>query len=360
MTESTPDAAASGGAPPDVAPPLTETPKPNEPLTVRALLEAGAHFGHQTGRWNPAMKPFIFGDRNGVHIIDLDQTLERFQMALEFLREVTGSGGKVLFVGTKRQAQSAIELEAKRANQYFVNRRWLGGMLTNFRTVKKSIDRYKQMLALVEDEEKAAERSKRELSRINRQIEKYRKSLDGIREMTRLPDALFVVDVNREHIAVTEARRLGIPVIAVVDTNCDPNGVDLVIPGNDDAIRAIMLYCVRVADACAEGSALHQEKIVADESARPKAAPARSGPATGRKVVEITQPPRRGHSADGESGRGGRGRPRGRKKEERPAGIEAEAAPAAPATEGAPAAEGAAPEAPRTEAAAPDAPAPSE
>jgi small subunit ribosomal protein S2 len=307
------------------------------------------------------MKPFIFGDRNGVHIIDLDQTLERFEVALDFLREITGNGGKVLFVGTKRQAQAAIEMEAKRANQYYVNRRWLGGMLTNFRTVKRSIDRYKQLLALVEDEEKAAERSKRELSRINRQIDKYSKSLDGIKEMTRLPDALFVVDVNREHIAVTEARRLGIPIIAVVDTNCDPNGVDVAIPGNDDAIRAILLYCVRVADACAEGNALHQDKIVAEESARPKAAAQKSGPATGRKVVEITQQPRRGHSADGESGRGrGRGT-RGRKKEEGAAASGDAAEGAKSGAEGAASDAKSAPsDAPQTEAAAPEAPAQTE
>jgi len=352
MTESTPDAAASGGAATDAA----TGPQPNEPLTVRALLEAGAHFGHQTGRWNPSMKPFIFGDRNGVHILDLDQTLERFEIALDYLRDVTANGGKVLFVGTKRQAQASIELEAQRSGQFYVNRRWLGGMLTNFRTVKKSIDRYKQMLELVGDEEKAAERSKRELSRINRQVEKYRKSLDGIKEMTKLPDAMFVVDVNREHIAVSEARRLGIPVIAVVDTNCNPNGVDLVIPGNDDAIRAILLYCMRVADACAEGNALHQERILADDSARPKqAAQPQPGPASGRKVVEITQQPRRGHSAEGDARdtRGGTHGGPGRKKEEAP-GSGSPAAEAAPAE--APA-EGSAPDAPTPEAAAPEAPA---
>jgi len=356
MVESTPDAEASGGAA-VAAPGVPDAPKPNEPLTVRSLLEAGAHFGHQTGRWNPAMKPFIFGDRNGVHIIDLDQTLERFHVALEFLREVTANGGKVLFVGTKRQAQASVELEAQRAGQFYVNRRWLGGMLTNFRTVKKSIDRYKQMLALVEDEEKAGELSKRELSRVNRQIEKYRKSLDGIREMTRLPDALFVIDVNREHIAVSEAGRLGIPVIAAVDTNCNPNGVDLVIPANDDAIRAIMLYCMRVADACAEGAALHQERIVADDGARPKPSAEKAGPSSGRKVVEITQPPRRGHSADGE-GRG-RGRPRGRKKEEPAASPEPVAATPDPALASAGAA--AASDAPSSEAGRPpEPPVPSE
>lgn len=356
MSESTPDAQASDGA----APAAPQGPQHNEPLTVRALLEAGAHFGHQTGRWNPSMKPFIFGDRNGIHIIDLDQTLERFQVALDFLRETTAAGGKILFVGTKRQAQAPIELEAQRAGQYYVNRRWLGGMLTNFRTVKKSIDRFKQMLALVADEEKSAELTKRELSRVNRQIDKYRKSLDGIREMGRLPDALFVIDVNREHIAVSEARRLGIPIVAIVDSNCNPTGVDLTIPANDDAIRAIQLYCMRVADACVEGAALHQERILSEEAARPAAqAPSqKAGPAGGRKVVEITQQPRRGHSADGEPrNTGTRGRGRARKKEDA-------AEPAATAEAAAPAEGAAAPEAaaPKPEKAAPaaDAPTPSE
>jgi small subunit ribosomal protein S2 len=339
MSETTPEAPASPGA--AVPASLPEGPKPNEPVTVRALLEAGAHFGHQTGRWDPRMKPFIFGDRNGIHILDLDQTLGRFEEALEFLRETAAAGGKVLFVGTKRQAQAPMELEARRCGQYFVNNRWLGGMLTNFRTVKKSIDRYKQLLALVEDADKVAELSKRELSRVNRQIEKYRKSLDGIREMTRLPEALFVIDVNREHIAVSEARRLGIPIVAIVDSNCSPEGIDLVIPANDDSIRAIQLYCMRVADACAEGAALHQERIVSEEAARPARTPSeRSGPVLGRKVVEITQQPRRGHSADGES-RGARGRGRGRKKEAPPP---AEGAAPAPSEGAAPApSEGAAP-----------------
>jgi len=325
MTETTPDATASGGEAPTA--PGIEAPSPHEPLTVRALLQAGAHFGHQTGRWDPAMKPFIFGERNGIHIIDLDQTLERFQEALEFLREVTARGGRVLFVGTKRQAQAPIEHEARRAGQFYVNKRWLGGMLTNFRTVKRSIDRYKQLLALVEDEEKANELTKRELSGVNRQIDKYSKSLDGIRDMTRLPDAMFVVDVNREHIAVAEARRLGIPIAAVVDSNCSPEGIDLVVPGNDDAIRAIMLYCVRVADACAEGAALHQERIQSEEAERQKAPPAeKAAPGPGRKVVEITQPPRRGHHADAERG-GGRGRHRPPRKEEGAAAPPAEGGP---------------------------------
>ena len=218
-------------------------------LGVQELLEAGVHFGHQTRRWNPRMKPFLFGERNGVHIIDLDQTLTRFQAALEFVREIVANGGKVLFVSTKRQAQSPIALEAVRSEQYYVNRRWLGGMLTNFKTVKKSIDRFKSLLELVADEEKVAELSKKELARVGRSIEKYRKSMEGMKEMTRLPDAIFVIDVNREAIAVSEGQRLGIPIMAVVDSNCNPDDIDFVIPGNDDSIRAIQLYCSRMANA---------------------------------------------------------------------------------------------------------------
>jgi small subunit ribosomal protein S2 len=266
-------------------------------LTVRELLEAGVHFGHQTHRWNPRMKSFLFGERNGVHIVDLDQTLPRFLEALEFVREITAAGGKLLFVGTKRQAQAPIQLEAVRAGQYYVNNRWLGGMLTNFKTVKKSIERYKQLLETLSDEEKVQELSKKELARSNRLSEKYRKSLEGIKEMTRLPDALFIVDVNRESIAVHEAQRLGIPIIAVVDSNCSPDGIEFVVPGNDDSIRAIQLYCSRVADTCIEGEALHQERIKADvaEAERRKVEQAAedTGAPKGRVVVEIGPEERR-------------------------------------------------------------------
>ena len=268
-------------------------------VTIRELLDAGVHFGHQTQRWNPRMKPFLFGERNGVHIIDLDQTLPRLREALDFLRETTATGGKVLFVGTKRQAAAPIQLEAQRAGQFYVNNRWLGGMLTNFKTVKKSIERFKGLLEIVADEAKAAEYPKKELARIQRLIEKYRKSLDGIREMARLPEAVFVVDVSKEEIAVTEARRLGIPIVAVVDSNCSPEGIEYVIPGNDDSIRAILLYCARVAEACLEGGAIHEERLreqrsEAEERRAPPEAGARPG---GRVVVEITQPPRRGRAA---------------------------------------------------------------
>jgi small subunit ribosomal protein S2 len=297
MADATTEASASaaaGGATTGASPhPI------HSDVTIRDLLDAGVHFGHQTQRWNPRMKSFLFGERNGVHIIDLDQTLPRFEAALDFVREATASGGKVLFVGTKRQAQAPIQLEAQRAGQFYVNNRWLGGMLTNFKTVKKSIERFKQLLEIVGDETKIAEYPKKELSRINRQIDKYRKSLDGIREMTRLPDVVFVVDVSKEEIAVTEARRLGIPIVAVVDSNCSPDGIDFVVPGNDDAIRAIQLYGARIADACLEGSALHDERVRAEVSAAEQARSSGDGSARpgGRVVVEITQPPRRGRAA---------------------------------------------------------------
>jgi small subunit ribosomal protein S2 len=272
-------------------------------ITMRELMEAGVHFGHQTHRWNPRMKRFLFGERNGVHIIDLDQTLPRFRDSLDFIREIVAGGGKVLFVGTKRQTQAPVKFEAERANQYFVNNRWLGGMLTNFKTVKKSIERFNDMLEMIGDEEKSAELSKKDLARTNRQVEKYRKSLDGIRGMTRLPQALFIIDVNCESIAVKEARRLSIPIIAVVDSNCDPLDIDHVIPGNDDSIRAINLYCSKMANACLEGDAIHNDRIQSEEAERAKAKGAgkageKGGARPGRVVVEIKQPPRRGRSAE--------------------------------------------------------------
>jgi len=268
-------------------------------VTIRDLLDAGVHFGHQTQRWNPRMKSFLFGERNGVHIIDLDQTLPRMREALDFVRETAAAGGKILFVGTKRQAAAPIQLEAQRSGQYYVNNRWLGGMLTNFKTLKKSIERFKQLLEITADEVKAAEYPKKELSRIQRLIDKYRKSLDGIREMARLPEALFVVDVSKEEIAVTEACRLGIPIVAVVDSNCSPKGIEYVVPGNDDSIRAIQLYCARVADACLEGHALYEERLREQRSEAEERRPASESGARpgGRVVVEITQPPRRGRAA---------------------------------------------------------------
>jgi small subunit ribosomal protein S2 len=270
-------------------------------VTMRDLMEAGVHFGHQTHRWNPRMKRYLFGERNGVHIIDLDQTLPRFREGLDFLREIVAGGGKVLFVGTKRQTQEPVKLEAERANQYFVNNRWLGGMLTNFKTVKKSIERFNVMLETLGDEEKSAELSKKDLARMNRQVEKYRKSLDGIREMSRLPQALFIIDVNCESIAVKEARRLSIPIIAVVDSNCDPLNIDFAIPGNDDSIRAIQLYSSKAANACLEGEAIHNDRIQSEEAEKAKTKGSgkaeKAGTRPGRVVVEIKHPPRRGRGA---------------------------------------------------------------
>ena len=295
------------------------------PLTVRALLESGAHFGHQTHRWNPKMKTFIFGERNGVHILDLDQTLVRFREALEFVRETTAAGGKLLFVGTKRQAQGPVQLESARANQLYVNNRWLGGTLTNFRTVRKSLDRFKELLATLDDAEKSAELSKKERSSMTREVERYRKGLDGLREMSKLPAALFVVDVRREHIAVSEAQRLGIPIVAVVDSNCDPDEIDFAIPANDDATRAIQLYCAHVADACIEGAALHEERVRSEAAseATGRRSEEAAAPGTGRVVVEIKQPPRRG-----------RGTSRGpRSGQTRSAGNEPAEAAVAPAPE---------------------------
>ena len=285
---------------PTAAPPAeveAEAARETAELSVRNLLESGAHFGHQTQRWNPRMRSYIFGERNGTHIIDLDQTLPLMREALDHIREVVAEGGKVLFVGTKRQAASIIEAEAIRSGQFYVNNRWLGGMLTNWKTVKKSIDRYKEIIETLEDEEKRTEFSKKELARFNRQREKYHKSLHGIREMARLPAAIFVIDVSKEQIAVSEGRRLGIPIVAVVDSNCNPEGVDFVVPGNDDAIRAIDLYCRLVADACEEGARIHNDRIQSESKSESDSDEAAS--TTGRRVVEIKQAPRRSRGHQG-------------------------------------------------------------
>jgi len=223
-------------------------------ISMKHLLEAGVHFGHQTKRWNPKMKPYIFGARNGIYIIDLQKTVVLARNALRFVSESVGKGGSVLFVGTKKQAQDAIKEESVRAGQYSVTNRWLGGTLTNFKTVKQGIDRLKTI------EKMAADGTydrlpKKEVAQLEREREKLEKNLGGIKELTRLPTALFVIDTKKEHIAVHEANRLGIPVVAVVDTNCDPEGIDYVIPGNDDAIRSIRLFTGKIAEACIEGKA---------------------------------------------------------------------------------------------------------
>jgi small subunit ribosomal protein S2 len=226
---------------------------------MKQLLEAGVHFGHQTRRWNPKMKPFIFGARNGIYIIDLQKTVGLFRRAYAFVVDVSARGGNVLFVGTKKQAQDVVREEAERSGQFYVNNRWLGGTLTNFRTIKAGIDRLKSLERMEQDG--TFERlPKKEVAALQREREKLLKNLGGIKEMERLPGALFVIDPKKEHIAIHEAVRMGIPVVAVVDTNCDPEGIDYVIPGNDDAIRAIKLFAGKVADACLEGAARYKAR----------------------------------------------------------------------------------------------------
>lgn len=221
-------------------------------VTMKELLEAGVHFGHQVKRWNPKMKKYIFGERNGIHIIDLQKTVKAVEEAYEFTKSIVQQGKHVLFVGTKKQAQEAIEEEAKRAGAFYVNQRWLGGMLTNFSTIKKSIEKLKRYEAMKEDG--TLERlPKKEVASILKEMERLQKYLNGIKEMNTLPGAMFVVDPKKEKIAVHEAKLLGIPVVAIVDTNCDPDDADYVIPGNDDAIRTIKLLTSKIANAIIEG-----------------------------------------------------------------------------------------------------------
>jgi small subunit ribosomal protein S2 len=239
---------------------------------MKELLEAGVHFGHQTKRWNPKMKKYIFGKRNGIYIIDLQKTLKLFKEASAFIADLSSAGKRILFVGTKRQAQDAILEEANRCGMFYVNNRWLGGTLTNFTTVRKSIERLKEIETLLGDAEK--EMSKKERAALDREREKLQKNLIGIREMDGLPDAIFVIDPKKEYIAVKEAKKLGIPVVAIVDTNCDPEDIDYVIPGNDDAIRAIRLFTQKIADAVLEGYNLAEEKYIGTEDkGEPQAMP---------------------------------------------------------------------------------------
>jgi small subunit ribosomal protein S2 len=220
-------------------------------VTMQQLLEAGAHFGHQTHRWNPKMKPYIFGDRNGVHIIDLSQTVPLFARALDFVQQTVARGGKVLFVGTKRQAQDPIAEAAQTSGQHFVNHRWLGGMLTNWKTISNSIKRLKSLEEQLSGD--TAGLTKKEVLQLTRERDKLEKSLGGIRDMGGLPDVMFVVDTNKEELAIKEANTLGIPVVAILDSNSDPSGIAFPVPGNDDASRAIRLYTDAVAQAVGEG-----------------------------------------------------------------------------------------------------------
>jgi len=228
------------------------------PITMRQLLEAGVHFGHNTGRWNPKMKQYIFGARNGIHIIDLQHTVKLFRQAFQAVIDATSRGELVLFVGTKKQAQDVIVEEAGRSGQLYVTQRWLGGTLTNFKTVKGSLDRLRGLEKMEEDGTLFA-LTKREQIEIRRDREKLMKSLGGIKGMSKLPGMLFVIDPHKEHIAVDEARKLEIPVVAVTDTNCDPDRIDYVIPGNDDAIRAIKLFAAKIADAAILGTKVYKE-----------------------------------------------------------------------------------------------------
>lgn len=222
-------------------------------ISMKELLEAGVHFGHQTKRWNPKMKPYIFGARNGIYIIDLQKTVRYFKSAYNFVKEYAEQGNSVLFVGTKKQAQDSVAEEAVRCGQYYVNQRWLGGMLTNFSTVKQSIERLKKLDAMFEDGSIDAY-TKKEALKMNSEREKLEKVLGGIKHMNKLPGMMFVIDPKNEEIAVQEANKLGIPVVAIVDTNCNPDMIDHVIPGNDDAIRAIRLLTAKIADAVLEGA----------------------------------------------------------------------------------------------------------
>ncbi|MDO5022258.1 MAG: 30S ribosomal protein S2 [Eubacteriales bacterium] len=227
-------------------------------ISMKQLLEAGVHFGHQTKRWNPKMKPYIFTQRNGIYIIDLQKTVRKIEEAYAFIRQVSSEGKSILFVGTKKQAQESIEQEAQRCNQFYVSNRWLGGMMTNFATIKTRVDRLNE-LDEMEEKGRFDLLPKKEVANLLNEREKLTHNLGGIREMKKLPGALFVVDPKKEHIAVAEARTLGIPIVAIIDTNCDPDEVDYPIPGNDDAIRAVKLIAGKMADAVIEGRQGYQE-----------------------------------------------------------------------------------------------------
>lgn len=234
-------------------------------ISMKQLLEAGVHFGHQTRRWNPKMSEYIYTERNGIHIIDLQKTVRKADEAYMFVRQTAMEGGTVLFVGTKKQAQDSIAEEAARCGMYFINNRWLGGTLTNFTTIKKRVARLKELQKMSEDGSFEV-RPKKEVAKLKLEMEKLQKNLGGIAEMGRLPSVLFVVDTRKEHLAVAEARRLGIKIVAIVDTNCDPEEVDYVIPGNDDAIRAVKLVAGRMADAVIEARQGEQLEVASESS----------------------------------------------------------------------------------------------
>ena len=242
---------------------------PAQPLTVKDLFEAGVHFGHQTKRWNPKMRPFIYGARSGIHIVDLDQTARLFKRAFDFIVDAVGRGGAVLFVGTKRQAQQIVEEEARRAGMFFVTNRWLGGTLTNFRTIKGGLDRLRSLERMREDGT-YEQLPKKEVVQLEKERARLEKYIGGLKGMGQLSQAVFVIDPDHESIAVSEARKLGIPIVAITDTNCDPDLVDYIIPGNDDAIRSVRLICGAVADACIYGAARRRDYQSQRDSAAPR------------------------------------------------------------------------------------------
>ena len=248
-------------------------------VSMKQMLETGVHFGHQTRRWNPKMRPYIFGARNGIHIIDLQQTVKLFRTAYDKVVDTVAKGGKVLFIGTKRQAQEAVAAEASRAGQFYVTNRWMGGTLTNFVTIQKSIDRLKKLEGMFADGT-INRYQKKEILTLQREMDKLNLALGGIKNMDSLPQLAFIIDPHREEIAVKECRKLGIPIVAVTDTNCDPDVIDYIIPGNDDAIRAIKLFVTSFAEACMEGDAINKEGKGEDaeeelkQAAAPEAAPA--------------------------------------------------------------------------------------
>ena len=249
-------------------------------VSMKQMLETGVHFGHQTRRWNPKMKPYIFGARNGIHIIDLQQTVKLYRLAHDKVVDTVAKGGKVIFIGTKRQAQEAVATEAGRAGQYYVTNRWMGGTLTNFFTIQKSIDRMKKLEAMFEDGS-VSRYQKKEILTLQRELDKLRLVLGGIRNMDKLPQLAFVIDPQREAIAIKECRKLGIPIVGVTDTNCDPDLIDYIIPGNDDAIRAIKLFVGSMAEACLEGEAMNKDK---------KNAPAQEDKAEAAQEVKFEAP----------------------------------------------------------------------
>lgn len=243
---------------------MAEETQVSEVINMKQLLEAGVHFGHQISQWNPRMKPFIFGNRNGIHIIDLQQTTSLFKRAYNFVRSVVAEGGDVLFVGTKKQAQGIINEEATRCGMPYINTRWLGGMLTNFNTIRSRVD-YLLELKKLEEEGQLERLPKKEASGLRREIQKLEHLLGGIVNLRRHPEAIFIIDTKKEYIAVREAKKLGIPIVAVIDTNCDPSNADFPIPGNDDAIRAIKLFTSKIVDACIEGKHIYDQRLQSGE-----------------------------------------------------------------------------------------------